>query len=160
MVDKDVLKKLYIFKAPLVLAPPKEGWEVPRPLREKVIPSRIECVASGEFDEELSSIADMVIHLWNASLKYPLPGEYVRIYAYYTDKLLDGVLKKNTKILPIPDKLTDYEESIAMNLRRQIFRRQMKEIEKIIRESNEDMKKLISATKSVIDNYSDPRGDE
>ena len=135
-MDKEVaLKILYVFKAPLVLSPPQEGWEVPKPLRERIIQSRIECVVTGDYDEGLASIADMVIHLWNASLKYPIPGEYVKIYAYYTNKLLDGLLEMNTGILEIPNKLSSYEENLARDLRRKILRVQMRELEKYMKDA-------------------------
>ena len=120
---------LYVFYAPLVLSPPQEGWEVPVSLREKIITSRIENVIIGDFDKGLSSIADMVVHLNNASLKYPLPSEYVKIYIYYTDKLLDGKISR-LGVVEVPE-LTAYEKELADELRRKILSRQLKEIEKI-----------------------------
>lgn len=126
---KECKTLLYIFYAPLVLSPPQEGWGVPDSLKKLIIPSRIMNVISGDFDKGLSSIADMVIHLNNASLKYPIPPEYVRIYIYYTDKLLNGKIKESGAI-EVPE-ITEYEKTLADELRRGILSRQMKELKKI-----------------------------
>ena len=123
---KDVLKVRYVLSAPLVLSPPEEGWEVPEALKERIIPSRIEAVLNGDFDKGLSSIADMVIHLWNTSLKRPIPIEYVNIYAYYTNKLLGGILERNG--IEIKE-ITDYEKDLADDLRRRILKKQIKHID-------------------------------
>ena len=119
------LKTRFVFMAPIVLASPNYGDEVPESLKSKLIESRLECVITGDFDKGLTSIADMVIHLWNASLSYPLPEEYVKIYAYYTDKLLGGILRKSGIQV---DELTEREEELARELRKKILKRQLKEL--------------------------------
>jgi len=119
------LKTRFVFMAPVVLAPPNYGDEIPEALRSKLIESRLECVVSGDFDKGMTSIADMVIHLWSASLRYPLPEEYVRIYAYYTDKLLNGLLRKSGVVV---EELTEREEELARELRRKILKRQLREL--------------------------------
>ena len=72
--NEEILKIAYALFAPVVLAPPNEGEEIPPRLKEILPISRFICVFSGDFDRGLCSIADLVIHLWSASSKYPLPG--------------------------------------------------------------------------------------
>lgn len=131
--SEDVLiRMLYIFKAPVVHHPPNDGTIIPTPLREKILPSRIEAVVNGDFDRELCSIADLVAYLYTASLKFPITKEYVMIYSYYADKLFDG--KLSTVLDFIPEKLPAFYEDIATSLRRRIFKVQMRAIRKLIQE--------------------------
>lgn len=125
--DKKTLN--YILKAPLILSPPREEWSIPKALKEKITKSRIENILSGDFNDGLSSIADMVIHLYDASLKYPIPSVYVKIYIYFLNELLDGKVKEaNIEV----DELNDYEKSIANDLRRKILSVQLRYMKKKI----------------------------
>lgn len=144
---EEILKLLYVFRAPVVLAPPNEGDEIPPSLKENLLLSRIACVLSGDFDRGLCSEADMVIHLWSASSKYPIPGDYVAIYSFYANKLLGGSLEK---VIEVPEKLSPYLEELANTLRRRIFSLQMKAVEKLVKKPDENAGKIIELFESAV----------
>ena len=112
----------YVLRAPVVLHPPEEGEEIPASLREKILESRILNVLTGDYERGLASIGDLVAYLYSASLKFPIPPEYVRIYAYYANKLFDGRL---SEVMDVPE-LSDFEKMLADRLRRKILEKQMK----------------------------------
>lgn len=112
----------YIERAPIILSKPAEaGWSVPPSLLSKLKESRIKNVESGDFHKGLASIVDTVIHLMDASLKYPIPPEYVAIYAYYANIVMDGAL---AKVIAVRE-LTDTEKMLAERLRRAILKKQL-----------------------------------
>jgi len=130
-ISKELIKELYIHMAPLVLYPPNYGDEIPKSLMSVLPKSRKDCVSSGDFDKGMTSIADMVIYLYSASFKVPLPEEYVKIYSYYADKLFDGALRKsNIQVF----ELTDKEIELANELRRKILKAQLRELKRKIKE--------------------------
>ena len=114
--------------APVVLSKPEEYSPIPNHLKELVLKSRIESFKRGDFNEGLASEGDLVVHLMDASFKFPLPEKYVKIYSFYANKLLGGALEKaGIKVY----ELTDYEEEEARRLRRKIFQLQLSHVRKL-----------------------------
>jgi len=132
-----ILKKLYVDLAPLVLSKPEEPSPLPDGLIEAVKRSRIECIMSGDFDRGLASVADLVVHLCDASFKFPISKKYVRIYAYYANKLFGGKLLKNIPDLKIPKELNSLEKEEVIRLRRAIFEVQMKALIEYVKKHKE-----------------------
>ena len=129
--DRVTLERfLYVFKAPVVLHPPEERWPIPRSLAERVVPSRLEAVAFGEYDMGLASLADTVIYLYSYALKFPPSRKWAEIYAYYADKLFGGTISKARSDL-VPKDLGWYEGD-ALLLRQDIFRKQKAFLRKMI----------------------------
>ena len=125
---------MYLLKAPIIVADP--SWPIPEVLKESVIMERL-LYQKEIFEERMATEWEAMIYLSNASSIAPLDSTYTDIYLKLVRKNVEKIIGKNE----VPDflqdvnpELTDYERRELEDLRRRIFARQEKEVEKMLKE--------------------------